>query len=214
MSDQASVIARVCELLNSGNVVDAERLVNDEYEFTPEEPIVRRYSPAQIVAVFLRDGFIDRYSGHRLVFTPVLRLITEQLSAGVFPFHVNWKRSRTHPAYWDLAPTIDHVVPVTRSGSNDGVNLVTTSQTRNSLKGSARLDEIGWRLHEPGRLVDWDGLTGWYAGFLETHPERVDKYHRVWLAALRQASHIVTAHDGEDVHPVRSLRPEFIRDCP
>lgn len=187
MNEQASVIARICGLLEADNVGDAEVLVHDEYPFTSEERAVRSYSPAQMTAVFLRDGFIDRYSGDRLVFTPVLRLITEQMPAGVFPFHPNWKRSETHRAYWDLAPTIDHIVPVTRGGNNDANNLVTTSQIRNTLKGSALLSEIDWKLHEKGNLADWDGLTSWYLAFLGGHPELAGNYHRTWLSALRKS---------------------------
>ena len=31
-----------------------------------------------------------------------------------FPYHRAWKVSSTHPAYWQLYPTVDHVVPLAR----------------------------------------------------------------------------------------------------
>jgi hypothetical protein len=30
----------------------------------------------------------------------------------VFPYHPNWKMEVTHPAYWELTATVEHVVPV------------------------------------------------------------------------------------------------------
>jgi hypothetical protein len=33
-----------------------------------------------------------------------------------FPFHPNWKTDVTHPAYWEVSATIDHLTPVTRGG--------------------------------------------------------------------------------------------------
>ena len=58
-----------------------------------------------------RDGFIDRYSGQRLVFLPVLHVLSVG-SSQEFPFHRNWKIEVTHPAYWELVATLDHLEPV------------------------------------------------------------------------------------------------------
>jgi len=63
----------------------------------------------------LWDGFIDRYSGQRLVFPGALRLLSHLLPAQ-FPFHTNWKTDSCHLAFYELFPTIDHVVPISRGG--------------------------------------------------------------------------------------------------
>ena len=60
--------------------------------------------------IYLRDGFVDRYIGHRLKFPPVLRLLSMKFPDS-FPFHKNWKMSDCHVAYWELMSTIDHIVP-------------------------------------------------------------------------------------------------------
>jgi len=60
--------------------------------------------------IFARDGFIDRYRGSRLIFPPVLRLLSLYLPKE-FPYHKNGKMTEGHMAYWELFPTVDHVVP-------------------------------------------------------------------------------------------------------
>ena len=93
----------------------ASTILAAEYPFTPLPNAGRNYSPGQCMAVFVRDGFIDRYSGRRLVFPGTLRLLSLLLPQE-FPFHSNWKTDACHSAFWELFPTIDHVVPVSRGG--------------------------------------------------------------------------------------------------
>src|SRR4051812_30781608 len=113
-----------------------------------------------MTTVFLRDGFIDRYSGDRLVVPAVLRVVSAELPND-FPFHRNWKLSDCHVAYWDLCPTIDHMVPVSQGGGDDEANWVTTSMRRNAAKGGFSITQMGWTLHPPGALAQWDGLAQW-----------------------------------------------------
>lgn len=130
-----------------------------------------------------RDGFIDRYSGERLVFPGTLRLLS-QLMPEHFPAHKNWKRAESHIAFWELFPTIDHVVPVARGGADEEANWVSTSMLRNSAKAQWTLDELGWELHEPGSLDEWDGLTGWLLEYTAAHPEVVSSgYLKRWRKA-------------------------------
>lgn len=74
--------------------------------------------------------------------------------------HETWKVSESHEVFWELWPVVDHVVPVTRHGSNDPSNLVTTSVTNNVAKGTALLTELGWSLLPPPANAAWDGLLG------------------------------------------------------
>ncbi len=157
----------------------------DRYPFLPEAQVQRRYTSKQMVEVFIRDGFIDRYTGERLVFPGTLRLISAMLPSD-FPFQKNWKVSETHPAYWHLCPTIDHVVPIVRGGNNDVGNLVTTTQLKNSTKANWTLDELGWELHPPGDMAVWDGLTGAFMRLVEVQPSLLnDNYVRAWHRALK-----------------------------
>jgi hypothetical protein len=142
-----------------------------------------------MTAVFLRDGLVDRYSGERLIFPPVLRVISLELPE-VFPIHRNWKMSETHTAYWDLSPTIDHVVPVALGGVDDESNWVTTSMRRNAAKGSFTVEQMDWTLCSPGSLLEWDGMGLWLLEYLHHHPERgADIYVARWANELRLQYH-------------------------
>ena len=109
----------------------------------------------------MRDGFIDRYSGDRLIFLPVFRILSAVLPSD-FPYHPNWKTDVTHPAYWEIAATVDHLVPVTRGGTDDESNLIATSMAHNFAKMNWTLEELGWHLRRPGDLQKSDGLIHWF----------------------------------------------------
>jgi hypothetical protein len=180
--DKAGVIAEICEALER-DVEEARQLLRKSYPFTAIKTSTRVYSAIECTQIFVRDGFIDRYSGQRLVFPAALRLLALQLLPD-FPFHAHWKMEETHPAFWELYPTIDHLIPVTRGGRDEPANWVTTSQLRNSAKSNWTVDELGWRLLPPGRLEEWDGLMRWSVRFADERPElRRDRYVGTWLRA-------------------------------
>ena len=93
--------------------------------------------------VFARDGFVDRYSGDKLVFPGTLLRLLSALMPDEFPAHPNWKMSASHVMYWELCPTIDHLVPVARGGADNESNYVTISMLRNSAKAHWTLEELG-----------------------------------------------------------------------
>ena len=97
----------------------------------------RRYSALDATKRFIRDGFVDQYTSEHLVFPGVLRLLS-RLFETEFPYHPNWKFGVCHYWYWELYPTVDHVVPVTAAGSDSEENWVTTSMMYN-LKKSNRI---------------------------------------------------------------------------
>ena len=170
VDEKSAIIAAVCSLLAAEDPETAIRTLRQEYPFAPEEVTTRRYGSEKSTRVFLRDGFIDRYTGGRLIFPPVLRVISAALPTE-FPFHPNWKATVTHPAFWEVGATIDHLVPVTRGGMDDESNWVTTSMARNSAKMNWTLNELGWRLHPPGDPEDWDGMLRWFLEYAEAYPK-------------------------------------------
>jgi len=185
LDERAVVIAAVCGALAEDRADAAVNALRSRYPFTGTPATTRRYGPAQATRVFVRDGFIDRYTGFRVVFPPVLRVISAALPED-FPYHPNWKMEVTHPAYWELTAMIDHLEPASRGGADDESNWVTTSMARNSAKGNWALDDLGWSLHPPGGMSDWDGLLGWFVDYTAAHPEALlDNSMRQWqLAAL------------------------------
>jgi hypothetical protein len=196
MPAKADAIASACEALARGAPADAAEIIRSQYPFAGQPAVARRYSDATCMRVFLRDGFVDRYSGERLVFPGALRLLTHLLPQD-FPCHPSWKMSETHSAFWELFPTIDHVVPVARGGRDSEDNWVTTSMSRNAAKGCSMLEEIGWQLLPPGDS-QWDGLTGWCIDFIRGRPtiRESDPYVRRWHdAATRVRSGASTAKE-------------------
>ncbi|MEX1185821.1 MAG: HNH endonuclease signature motif containing protein [Gemmatimonadaceae bacterium] len=168
-ADRSAILAKVCAALDTGDREAAANRVRQDYPFEPVAAIERKYGDLEATRIFFRDGFIDRYAGTRLVFPGVLRVLSAELPED-FPFHPNWKMSETHEAFWELSPTIDHIIPVSRGGRDDAANWVTTSMRRNSAKSNWTLEELGWALCPAGALHDWDGLTSWFVRHVAAHP--------------------------------------------
>lgn len=186
MSDRAEILTAVCALIAQGNRDIAKAKLLADYPCLKPSTPRRNWPLKRLLSVFARDGYTDRYSGLRLVFPGTLRALSLLLE-GAFPFHRNWKQSASHPAFWELYPTIDHVVPVARGGADDESNVVTTSMLRNSAKSNWLLDEIAWPSQLAPIAPDWDGLVGWFAA--ESGSDEVlrsDKFINRWRMALNQ----------------------------
>lgn len=182
---KARIIAKVCAELGADQVESAVGILQKRYPFEALKNVGRRYSTSQSLKIFIRDGFTDRYSGLPLVFPGTLRIISLRLPKD-FPFHPNWKTDQCHFAYWELLPTVDHVIPVSRGGADNEANWVTTSMVKNTAKGNFCLQEIGWQLFPEPSKEDWDGLTSWFSSELARNPSLLnDAYVRRWADALR-----------------------------
>jgi len=185
MVDKADVVARVCGALREGDRDRAASLATDEYPFVATTNAGRAYTALQSTRIFRRGGFLDRYTGDRLVFPGTIRLLSMILPRE-FPAHPNWKMSVAHMVYWELFPTIDHVVPVARGGADTAENWVTTSMVRNAAKSNWTLEELGWTLKPIDTVSSWDGLIGWFVDYVRVRPEdRSDKYIERWLRAAK-----------------------------
>lgn len=185
--DKALLIKDICGLLLKDKGQDCIDLANRNYPFVNIIPQKRQYSKHQMCKVFLRDGFIDRYSGDKLLFPGLIKILTIEFP-DIFKYHRNWKMSDTHMIYWDLCPTIDHLIPVARGGKDDDSNWITTSMIRNSAKSNWTIDEIGWNLHDKGELDDWDGLVNYFMELTSKNRNYVeDKYIYSWKLGLQKA---------------------------
>lgn len=168
--DKSQVIADVCVALSAGAKETAIDVLAENYPFSPVQITKRRYGPIEATGVFVRDGFIDRYSGDRLVFPQVFRVLSLVLESK-FPYHPNWKTDLTHPAYWELGATIDHRVPVTFGGEDETENWITTSMLRNYAKMNYSIEQLGWTVHPRGDIRVWDGLIQWFVDYTAQHKE-------------------------------------------
>lgn len=90
--------------------------------------------------------------------------------------------------YWDLFPTIDHLIPITRGGLDNESNWITTSMIRNSAKSNWTIEEIGWKLHDKGQLDNWDGLVNYFIDLTnkDLNYEK-DNYVKDWKHGLLKA---------------------------
>lgn len=179
----AEVLTDVCAALAQSRARDAANILLTEYRHAPNLNAGRRYSPREMISIFCRDGFVDRYSGKRLVFPGTLRLIHKFLP-DEFPFHQNWKTEACHFAFYELCPTLDHVMPVSRGGEDSASNWVTTSMMLNAAKANFTLEELEWRLRPAGAIEAWDGLLGWFLSCVRADAGLLsDGYIRRWYAA-------------------------------
>jgi len=188
MADKSIAIAEVCAALKSGVRNRAIKLLKHDYPFAPHPATKRQYGPLESTRVFVRDGFIDRYTAEHLIFPPGLRVISAELPDD-FPYHPNWKTDVTHSAYWEVGATVDHLLPVSRGGTDDDSNWVTTSMAHNSAKGNWTLAELGWSLQAPGDFRDWDGLIHWFLEYANDRPELITaatmrQWHRAATLAV------------------------------
>jgi hypothetical protein len=185
--DRADIIASACSLITQGDSDAARRSLLHDYPCASASTARNSWSLRRLVAVFVRDGFTDRYSGTRLIFPGTLRALSLLIN-DAFPYHRNWKQNATHPAFWELYPTIDHVVPVARGGADDESNVVTTSMLRNSAKSNWLLDELGWSTQLFAPAVGWDGLLPWFLTSWDERPLlHQDNTLRGWYRAARDA---------------------------
>lgn len=140
------------------------------------------------MGVFVRDGFTDRYSGKPLVFPGTLHALS-LLLPNAFPYQVNWRQSETHAAFWELYPTIDHVEPLARGGSDEDRNVVTTSMVRNAAKANWLLEELGWPRDLAPVVANWDGLVSQFLTLYEqSEIVRSHARTRAWHRVLRNAT--------------------------
>jgi hypothetical protein len=75
--DKAAILAEVAAALTDNQFVAARDILGDRYRFTQWSKTPRRNSPEKMIKVFARDGFVDRYSGTRLVFPAALQLMSK-----------------------------------------------------------------------------------------------------------------------------------------
>tara|TARA_R110000850_G_scaffold273431_4_gene409854 strand:- start:812 stop:1390 length:579 start_codon:yes stop_codon:yes gene_type:complete len=186
-SNPADIIASACEALSLTGKNAARNIIAAEYPHLGVSNAGRKYTEFQSTEIFIRDGFIDRFSGEKLIFPPVLRLLSQQLPEE-FPFHPNWKMSECHIAYWKLFPTVDHLIPVARGGPDEASNWVTTSMVLNSAKSNWLVEELNWTLYPPGNSSSWDGLLSWFLAYATLHQEILENpYLRRWYKAAVRA---------------------------
>jgi 5-methylcytosine-specific restriction endonuclease McrA len=178
--DKSLVISDIANMILEDKEITAKEIIKNEYPHTYFEIEKRTYTMVQKMNQFIRDGFIDRYTGQKLLNPGILKIISHYFP-NEFPYHPHWKMTETHIAYWELIPTIDHIYPIAKGGQDDEKNWVTTSMKNNSIKSNYTIDEIHWNLYPKGDIADWDGLTKLFLKLVEKDKGLLkDGYIRSW----------------------------------
>ena len=166
-------ISEVCNALLENNLDKGREIIQNKYPHKKPLKTRKSFTKKEQLAIFMRDGFIDRYSGDKLIFPGVLCILS-YLLPDVFPYQTHGKTDECHQAWWNLFPSIDHIIPLAFGGTNDEENLVCTSMKRNMAKSTSTLEEIGWKIYPPGNLEDWDGLLTWFVKYVGKKPELLE----------------------------------------
>ena len=186
MITDIDAIKNVCEKIRQKKIEDAKKIINDRCPFIP--PIEKEerisFSEEYKTELLWRDGFIDRYSTARekLIHPAVLRIFSECMPVE-FPYDSHWNMEKTHIAYYQLYPSVDHVIPHARGGTNEKDNLVCTSYLRNLAKSGYTLEELGWEVQPEGDHNEWDGMTKWFMEYVEENEMEQVSYIKKWYSA-------------------------------
>ena len=182
-NDRSVIMSNVAAMLLAGNKAAAKAIICQKYPHTYYEIEKRTYTIAQKMNQFISDGFIDRYTGEKLLNPGMLKILSVYFPSE-FPYQPHWKMTDTHIAYWELVPTLDHIYPIAKGGQDDESNWVTTSMKNNSIKSNYTIDEIHWTLYPKGDIAAWDGLTEAFLELLNSDKELLkDSYIKTWYRA-------------------------------
>jgi len=185
--EKAEIMSRVLDLLLENKKEESLEYAKKHYPFVSNTKGFRKCSPYNATIVFLRDGFIDRYSGQKLIFPGIFQIVRKNLPEA-FPAHSHWKMQETHIYYYELFPSIDHIIPVARGGEDNEGNWITTSMIKNSSKANWTLQELNWEIYPAGNLCDWDGLVDTFLKIIGANKSLLeDKYILKWYNALIRA---------------------------
>jgi hypothetical protein len=184
----ADELEMVVTALVAGDRASAADLIAPLAQPPRTVPVRAEASESVVALVYRRDGFRCRYCGCRVIPTQIMRLIAE-LFPDDFPYHRNWKAGQTHPAIASRSPSLDHIIPWARGGTNDPENLACACWICNQIKGDLTIDQLGWALRDvpTADQRDWDGLTRFYRPLWELAGRPTNADHRLWLRLLDPA---------------------------
>lgn len=178
--EKVQAIESAAKAILGSNLEIAKEIINTDYPFNKLISTERKYTDKQKMAQFVRDGFVDRYSGQKLLNPGILKVLSYYMPEE-FPYHAHWKMEECHNAYWEFVPTLDHIYPVALGGADDETNWATTSMLHNSIKNNWTLEQLQWKLYPAGDYKDWDGLTKLFLQIVESDTELLkDAYVKRW----------------------------------
>lgn len=137
--EHIDALLHAAKLPANDEIKEAEKIIKEKYPFIPIKRENRKATKKQLMEQFFRDGFIDRYSGKKLI-NPGMLLTMSVKMPKTFPYQPNWKTDECHIAYWDYYPTLDHIYPISLGGKDTPENWASTSMVYNSAKSNFTLE--------------------------------------------------------------------------
>lgn len=187
--EQIDALFEAAKLLANDEIKEAEKIIKEKYPFIPikhENGKNRKATKKQLMEQFFRDGFIDRYSGKKLI-NPGMLLTMSVKMPKEFPYQSNWKTDECHIAYWNYYPTLDHIYPISLGGKDTPENWASTSMVYNSFKSNFTLEQIGWTLKNKGNIKDWDGLSNFFIKIVEKDESLIkNKVIKSWYTITKE----------------------------
>ena len=97
MMTKIQAIELSAEKILQGNITEAQTVMDTEYPFQKITAQGRKYTDKEKMEQFVRDGFIDRYSGQKLVNPGLLKVLSHYMPETV-PYHAigKWNLVTTH----------------------------------------------------------------------------------------------------------------------
>ncbi len=124
------------------------------------EPIPKKLQ----LKILNRDNWTCRYCDDSVFFSPTLKLLNE-LSPNHGYYHPNGKTDKMLSLFQWRWASVDHIVPVTKGGTNEEANLVTACwrcnlnlNDKSTDKGKPQPNQLNKSAIE----VNWDGLSSLY----------------------------------------------------
>lgn len=108
--DKVSAIKLSALSILDGRIDNAKNIINKEYPFKKIIPEGRNYTDKEKYEQFVRDGFIDRYSGEKLVNPGMLKVLSFYMP-DAFPYQSHWKSATMHTGSLYLQLTILYRLP-------------------------------------------------------------------------------------------------------
>ena len=100
--DKSEIISEIAEFLINKNINSAKELLLNEYPHKLFNTDNRTYTTKQKIEQFINDGFIDRYSGEKLLNPGILKVLSFYLFIFLsfyFPMRISFSFSLENDKY-------------------------------------------------------------------------------------------------------------------
>jgi hypothetical protein len=92
---KAQIIQDICSALLSGDNEKAKEIACRDYPFVIPPSSKRQMTDTERTRIFIRDGFLDRYTGRQLVYPGTIILLSVLLSEELLRANGEWHKGVT-----------------------------------------------------------------------------------------------------------------------